>query len=672
MRAAIRNGLGALASALRTPAGLILGVSLLVLLAMYFSNSDWGGDKNAPRGDGKYRPVLARGDGHMQFLMTRSLVLDGDLVYDNDLARFGDPWRQPKTKTGRKMIPHPIGPSLAQAPVFALAHATSKIANGLGADIPGHGYTIWHQRMVFSLSVLAAFGAALLGFRASRRWIGGRWAPIYAAVAALFGTSIIYYATYMASYAHALDAFFCAAFLGYWALTFDRWDRRRFVVLGILLGLAGLIRVTGLGLGVVVLIEVIARAARGQWKGSDGQGASRARSIARFLAYGALTLGIALVVFAPQLITWKRVFGEWITSPMGPRFMRLGEPEWLELLFSSRNGWLSTHPIAYLGVLGLFFVPRRARILALALMAAVSVQVYVNSCVFDWWSGASFGQRRLCSLLFVVIFGLAALLRAAGIAARRLPPWSRHAIAILVLGWFLAWNLTQHHRLRAGKAANGALQKMCCKRVPRALATVAEPIYERIGNPFAMPASLLMWWRYGVPLQRWDEIAGHYPDHPDLRLYNQDKHWTRQRGWNFPAAYVTGGLGPPQRYARRVFRWTTAPSAGLLVPLFVANEARTFSLEVLPNGAGDGNPARVEVLLNGVSYVDKELEPGWSRVEFTVPPEGLERGLNLLEARSTPRPYAPSGNPQGRLPPHPRGAEVGVAVYNLLLGYPGR
>lgn len=656
---------------LSTPAGIVLGVSLFALLFMYFSNSDWGGDRKAPRGDGRYRPVLARGDGHMMFLMTRSLVLDGDLVYDNDLRRFGDPWRQPRTKTGRKMIPHPIGPSLAQAPAFGLAHVTSKVANAFGAKIPSHGYTIWHQRIVFLFSVLAGFGAIWLGFLASRRWIGGRWAPLYAAVAVLFGTSLTYYATYQASYAHAFDAFFSAAFLGYWALTFDRWDYRRFLVLGVLLGAAALIRVTGFSLGIVVLVEVVARTLRRP----DPPQSARARAlhIVALVGWGALVLAVALLVFTPQLVVWKKVFGEWVTSPMGPRFVRLGEPEWVEVLFSSRNGWLSTHPIAYAGVVGLLFVPRRARLVAGALLAAVVLQVYVNSCVYDWWAGASFGQRRLCSVTFVLVVGLAALLRAGGLVAKRLPPWARHAVAIPVLGWFVAWNITQVRLLRRGKAANSRVRPMCCKGVPKPLSTLAQPIYDRVGNPFALPASLLLSWRYGVPVKRWDQIVGHYADYPDLRRYNAGRHWIRRRHWRFPQAFITGGLGPPQRQRRRGFRWTIRQRAGVLVPLFVANERRTFSLEVMANPGLEAGTATVELRLNGRRYVTRRLDAGWNRITFEVSPRGLRRGMNHLEIRATPRPYArPPGAPPLRLPPHPRRVAVGVALANLIVGYPPR
>ena len=71
---------------------LVFGACALIVV-MFFVNKDMGGDPMTPRGDGVYRPVLARGDGHMLYLMARSTALDFDWDFTNDLARFGDPWR---------------------------------------------------------------------------------------------------------------------------------------------------------------------------------------------------------------------------------------------------------------------------------------------------------------------------------------------------------------------------------------------------------------------------------------------------------------------------------------------------------------------------------------------------------------------------------------------------
>ena len=236
---------------------------VLVLLAcafvvwMYWTNEDNDGKPDAVRGGGTYLPVLARGDGHMMYLMARSTALDLDWDFKNDLGAFGDPWVQPiNARTGRKENPHPIGPALVWTPLVWIAQAGAAVANVFGAEIPGHGYTEWHQRFVFLSSVLAAIAAVLLGRKLALQLIGGRWAAAYAAIAVLLGTSLTYYATYMPSYGHALDAAACAAFLGVWALTIGRLAWRRFVVLGALLGIAMLVRVQEVALGVVVAIEV--------------------------------------------------------------------------------------------------------------------------------------------------------------------------------------------------------------------------------------------------------------------------------------------------------------------------------------------------------------------------------------------------------------------------------
>ncbi|HEX3759388.1 MAG TPA: hypothetical protein VHW23_11810, partial [Kofleriaceae bacterium] len=171
------------------PAGrwprLMMAAAFAVILGMYCTNQDMGGQPEAPRGDGVYRPVLARGDGHMMYLMARSTALDGDWRFDNDLARFGDPWRQRTTRTGRKAIGHPIGPALVWTPLIWIAQAGAVVADALGARIELHGYTLWHQRFVFLSSALAACGAALLGARLARQLLGGAWAASYAAACVL-------------------------------------------------------------------------------------------------------------------------------------------------------------------------------------------------------------------------------------------------------------------------------------------------------------------------------------------------------------------------------------------------------------------------------------------------------------------------------------------------------
>jgi len=616
-----------------------------VIVGMYCTNQDMGGQPDVPRGDGVYRPVLARGDGHLMYLMARSTALDGDWRFDNDLARFGDPWRARVTATGRKGVPNPIGPALVWTPLIWIAEAGAVVANALGADIALHGYTLWHQRFVFLSSALFACAAVLLGARLARRLLGGAWAPAYAGVAVLLGSSLTYYATYMPSYSHAMDALACAAFLFYWAVTLGRSDARRWIALGLLLGLAMLVRVQELAMGVVIALEVATETVRrrGRW-----------REAARWWLGGAATVAVTLVVFAPQLAEWYVVFGKATGLPQGARFTRLDAPMIGEVLFAPRNGWFSTTPIAYAAVIGLATLPGRARLVAAGLCAAVVIQVYLNSTVFDWWAGAAFGQRRMCNVTLPLVVGLASLLWRCGRLARRLPVAARHAIALAVLGPMVAWNLMRVGELRGGVAAPDAMAPSCCDRVPRPLRGVFARIYGAIGDPFELPASAWFAWRHGVPLDRWDRTVGNYPLVPPLDALQDDQLWAQRGAWRI----ASGGIEPylvtgwsRAVTADRPLRWTTAPAATVLVPNLMP-EGQRMTLWLAPAGA-----QRATVRWNGEVVADVELA-GWTAVRFDLP--GIAVHTNELTVEATPAPYAPPG-------PRPDGP-VGVAVGDLEVG----
>ena len=605
----------------------LVAVAVVAILAMYATNDDMANQPDAPRGDGVYRPVLARGDGHLMYLMARSTALDGDWQFGNDLARFGDPWRQPTTPTGRKAIAHPIGPALVWTPLIWIAQGAAVVANWCGAGIALHGYTLWHQRFVFLSSALFGCGAVLLGRDLARRAIGGTWAPTYAAIAVLLGTSLTYYATYMPSYSHALDAFACAGFLGYWAATVGRTDRRRWLALGALLGLAALARIQELAMGIVVALEVVVATVRQRaW-----------RDTARWWLGAAAALAVALIVLIPQFVEWRLVFGEALALPQGAKYTRFEAPMIGELLFGPRNGWFSTTPVAYAAVIGLVVVPRRARLVGAGLLAAVAVQVYLNSTILDWWGGAAFGQRRLCNVTLPLVVGLASLLARCGQRARRWPVAVRHGLAVAILGPLVWWNLMRVQVLRGGVPAPDALSPSCCDHVPRPLRGLLAAPYAAVGPPFELPASAWFAWKHGVPLARWDQTVGAYPLIPPLDTLQDDRLWAQRGVWRIGGAglapYLVGGWSAP-RQRDRALRFTTAAAATVLVPNLLPYGQR-LTLWLAPAGAHHAT-----VRWNGAIVADVELT-GWTAVRFDLPAIALH--TNELVIESTPGPTAGDG-----------------------------
>ena len=188
-------------------------------------------------------------------------------------------------------------------------------------------------------------------------------------------------------------------------------------------------------------------------------------------------------------------------------------------------------------------------------MLVVAGQGYINSVALGWWSTASFGQRRMCSVTLVVVIGLGVLLRACHLAVARRWPRRRAGalqlgLGIAVLGYFVTWNLNWVGALRHGASAERDYLPTCCDDLPSPLAMIARPIYRVLGNPFQLPPSAWFAIQHGVGLDRWDHAVGMYPFVPPV-LGHQDGSYRRvQATWKLTcergAPWLIEGFGPPQ------------------------------------------------------------------------------------------------------------------------------
>jgi hypothetical protein len=649
---------------------LVLCVAGLATAVMYCANDNLDPKLGHPQDDGRYRPAIARGDGHMHFLMTRSIVFDRDFDFDDDLARFGDPWVQPSTVTGKKNVMQQIGPSLVWAPLLAIAHGAATVANLFGADIETHGYTMFHQRILFASSVVFGLLAIGLGVLVAYRLVGGRWGPTFAGVATLLGTSLTYYATFMPSYAHAMEAAACAGFLALWIRTSGDLRWRRYIGLGIALGIVTLIRPQGIGFGVVLAVELAVIASR-RLRAAEP---ARVRALAAIavLGRGALVLLIASIMFTPQLYVWRQMYGEWLTTPQGPQYMRYGHPMVLELLFSARNGWFSTHPIAYLGAIGLLVgtlsgprLGRHVRLVCGALLVVIALQVYVNAACYEWWGAASFGQRRMSSVTLPLVVGLATLLRWVHLRiGARLHAGAKLAIATIVLGYLIAWNLAWLSRLTHGATAGRDHQPTCCD-VPAPLSWIARPIYDVVGNPFQVPASAWFAAKHGVELRRWDAVVGKYAFAPP---FLSD---FRESTAVFDAVddrYIVDGFSEVQGESGRPWRWTTAGSATLLVPILVP-EPHRITMSIAANVAL-GEQLFLQIGCNGKLVASGFVGAEWTSITFET--DG-SLGENEIMIVAPVRPYRGGRALPSRFAlPEPASGEpvLGVAIGPLRVALP--
>jgi hypothetical protein len=188
-------------------------------------------------------------------------------------------------------------------------------------------------------------------------------------------------------------------FLVSWYKAHELRDGWHWLILGLLLGFATLVRPQNALLALVFLAD-------GKWL----WGAAR-ENIASFLKAIALPFIIGGVIgVAPRFPAFAVLYGNAFALP------KLDEMHWLnhnlvETLFNDYNGILPWTKVFAPGVAGLILGWKRDRRLCAGLLLVLAVQVYVNAANEVWWSGGSFGNRRLTDYSIIIAWGLWLLLQ---------------------------------------------------------------------------------------------------------------------------------------------------------------------------------------------------------------------------------------------------------------------
>ncbi|MBN1900296.1 hypothetical protein JW926_03105, partial [Candidatus Sumerlaeota bacterium] len=125
-----------------------------------------------------------------------------------------------------------------------------------------------------------------------------------------------------------------------------------------------------------------------------------------------LFLAFLFLAFLPQMVLWQRLYGHFLTIPQGGGFLSWTKPEIPKILFSRFNGLFTWTPITLIGVFGLLLWVRKkeGRNAGLTLLSLFSLQLYLNSIVYDWHGSWGFGMRRFLDCLPLFAVGVSAVL----------------------------------------------------------------------------------------------------------------------------------------------------------------------------------------------------------------------------------------------------------------------
>jgi hypothetical protein len=371
-------------------------------------------------------PLMAnpvRSDGFSYYVYLPAWVIHADpTLEDLSNRRFGGSYpawsgltRWPGTE--RWVNPHQMGVAVLLLPLYLGGHALTLLRH-----YPVEGFSFFYRHA-------AGLGGALYlaaGLFFLRRLLE-RHVPAGVALATLltitFGTNLFHYATFDSLWSHVYSFSLVACLLD----LLDRWERQptraRAGVLGIVIGLIALVRMSNAAVLLFLLLFGVAGPA------SLGARLSVLRGRAPHLA---LMAAMAVLVVSPQLAFYKSATGSLVVDPYGNLLAGLGvagfdflHPKLAGVLVGTQKGLFFWSPALLLGVIGCFALQGPLRAFLLPSLAVFAVNTLLVASWWDWQFGGSYGHRGFTDLLAIFALPIAALYER---AARH--PLSRALVAV--------------------------------------------------------------------------------------------------------------------------------------------------------------------------------------------------------------------------------------------------
>ena len=520
-------------------------------------------------------------DSMNYFAYTSSLLADRDLDFTNQWARLGF---EDSSKTPTGLVPNVLsaGPGLIWMPAVALTHAwlssTAGPVDPLRLSVPYYAAAAATSLAIILAAILTLARALEARFGAAFAWL--------AVLSVVLASPILYYAAVQPLMSHGLTfafAAFCLAFT-------LRAERERtlpgWAWCGATLGLAMLCRAQAVPFVLMVLA--------GLWRARAGWQAALVAAFA------------AAAFFSPQLLSWKVLYGSFLTIPQGDGFIDWKGRHAIDVLISADRGLFNWHPVLLLGLLGLLFAMKGLGAYAVAALAIFAFTTFLNGSVRDWNASAAFGGRRFDLVLPLLALGLAALLsKVRPLLARR--PLLLPALA---LGLAVAWNVSLIDLRRGQPPTALPLDDLAGLQMGQAR-RAADASLGGLG-----PGARNLIYRAFVGLF----VYGNYRPGGDLDLATLEPRFLRP-GWSEVQQWDDGSA----------FRYLLFPEACIVIPLDQPFDLRGFVRARAPARIQE---QRLTLSLNGHTLSTAELPASWTDIPFEAPERFWRPGENEFCVRA--------------------------------------
>jgi len=285
---------------------------------------------------------------------------------------------------GKHFNKYTWGTAYLQAPFFFAAHAYASWKN----EAPT-GYSPVYGAFVAFGAILYAFLALLLIYQILRRYVS-LWVSVVTVLLLYFATNLLFYTLAEPAMSHVYSFFLITLFI-YKAPDFlKKPSIGNTLWIGIPLAIAVLIRPTNLIIGLYLLFYDVnsVKALGGRFRFFLGQWPKML-----------MMLGIAVLVFIPQITFWHLTTGDWFVYSYkysvggNETFIYWNSPKIFKVLFGVVSGWFIYSPVMLLAMIGLGWMLWKKMTGSLAILVVFLVILYVNA---SWWCytfDCAFGYR---------------------------------------------------------------------------------------------------------------------------------------------------------------------------------------------------------------------------------------------------------------------------------------
>ncbi|NNC86674.1 MAG: hypothetical protein HKN75_11390 [Bacteroidia bacterium] len=299
------------------------------------------------------------------------------------------------TPKGGRVFKFTMGVATMNLPFFLIAHGYASAFSETNL-----GYTAPYVFMLLMSSFFYLMLALYVLRRILRRYFSDKITAL-TIVLLVLATNLLYYATIRSTVSHPFN-FSLLVFFTY--LTIIWHDRPRWMIsvgLGLVIGLASMIRPSN---AIMILIFVLYNVY---------SMASLKEKVNLFISNIPKLLVLAAFVFVawlPQFLYWYEVSGQlfyWSYNPDDVFFFT--DPNLLNGLFSYRNGWLLYSPVMVLSIIGIFILRKKAKEWSFAILFIIALNIYIITSWWCWWY-VGFGNRAFIDSYALLAIPLAAIL----------------------------------------------------------------------------------------------------------------------------------------------------------------------------------------------------------------------------------------------------------------------